>query len=82
MNTLARSSGSSSTYPDTTHLFPSALSVIVSTVDSVVIGGCMAYIECSAKTGDNVKDVFNLALKESMRGKWGKIVKQRRCVIT
>ncbi|RPD65792.1 hypothetical protein L226DRAFT_529935 [Lentinus tigrinus ALCF2SS1-7] len=40
------------------------------------------YIECSAKTGDNVKQVFDLALKESMRGKWGKIVKQRRCVIT
>ena len=40
------------------------------------------YVECSAKTGDNVKDVFNLALKESMRGKWGKMVKQRRCVIT
>ena len=40
------------------------------------------YIECSAKTGDNVKQVFDLALKESMRGKWGKMVKQRRCVIT
>ena len=24
------------------------------------------YIECSAKTGDNVKEVFNLALRESM----------------
>lgn len=40
------------------------------------------YIECSAKTGDSVQEVFGLALKESMKGRWGKIVKQRRCVIT
>lgn len=40
------------------------------------------YIECSAKTGLGVQEVFTLALKESMKGKWGKIVKQRRCVIT
>ena len=40
------------------------------------------YIECSAKTGQGVQEVFTLALKESMRGKWGKIVKQRRCVVT
>ena len=40
------------------------------------------YIECSAKTGLGVQDVFSLALKESMRGKWGKMVKQRRCVVT
>lgn len=40
------------------------------------------YVECSAKTGTGVQDVFLLALKESMRGKWGKMVKQRRCVIT
>lgn len=40
------------------------------------------YIECSAKTGTGVHEVFSLALKESMRGKWGKMVKQRRCVIT
>ncbi|KIY44689.1 hypothetical protein FISHEDRAFT_50819 [Fistulina hepatica ATCC 64428] len=39
------------------------------------------YVECSAKTGNGVQEVFNLALKESMRGQWGKIVKQRRCVI-
>ncbi|KAL4065398.1 P-loop containing nucleoside triphosphate hydrolase protein [Scleroderma yunnanense] len=39
------------------------------------------YIECSAKTGTGVQDVFNLALKESMKGRWGKIVKQRRCVV-
>jgi len=38
------------------------------------------YIECSAKTGKGVKDVFNLALRESMKGKWGKI-KQRKCVV-
>lgn len=39
------------------------------------------YIECSAKTGTGVQEVFALALKESMRGKWGKKLKQRRCVI-
>ncbi|THU85425.1 hypothetical protein K435DRAFT_843281 [Dendrothele bispora CBS 962.96] len=39
------------------------------------------YIECSAKTGRGVQDVFNLALKESMKGRWNKIVKERRCVI-
>ncbi|KAH9914687.1 ras family-domain-containing protein [Fomitopsis serialis] len=40
------------------------------------------YIECSAKLGQNVQEVFGLALKESMKGKWGKMVKQRRCVVT
>jgi len=39
------------------------------------------YIECSAKTGAGVQDVFALALRESMKGKWGKMVKQRRCII-
>jgi len=39
------------------------------------------YIECSAKTGSGVQDVFNLALRESMKGRWGKLVKQRRCVV-
>lgn len=39
------------------------------------------YTECSAKTGAGVQDVFGLALKESMKGKWGKMVKQRRCLI-
>ncbi|EJD02068.1 signal transducer [Fomitiporia mediterranea MF3/22] len=40
------------------------------------------YVECSAKTGTGVQDVFNLALRESMRGKWGKIVRHRRCIVT
>jgi len=39
------------------------------------------YIECSAKTGSGVQNVFALALKESMKGKWGKMVKHRRCII-
>lgn len=39
------------------------------------------YVECSSKTGVGVQDVFQLALKESMRGRWGKMVKQRRCVV-
>ncbi|KAI0003299.1 signal transducer [Russula compacta] len=40
------------------------------------------YVECSAKTGNGVQEVFALALRESMRGKWGKIARQRRCVVT
>jgi len=40
------------------------------------------YIECSAKMGTGVQEVFNLALKESTRRKWGKMVKQRPCVVT
>lgn len=42
------------------------------------------YIECSAKTGTGVHEVFALALRESMKGKWGKIniARQRRCVVT
>ncbi|TFK35816.1 signal transducer [Crucibulum laeve] len=39
------------------------------------------YVECSSKTGRGVQEVFNLALKESLKGQWRKIVKQRRCVI-
>ncbi|KAH6902644.1 signal transducer [Coprinopsis sp. MPI-PUGE-AT-0042] len=39
------------------------------------------YIECSAKTGTGVQQVFELALKESMKGRWGKIVQQKRCVV-
>lgn len=39
------------------------------------------YVECSAKTGSGVQEVFGLALKESMRGKWGKKLIKRRCVI-
>jgi len=39
------------------------------------------YVECSSKSGQGVQEVFSLALKESMRGKWGKMVKQKRCVV-
>jgi len=39
------------------------------------------YIECSAKTGSGVQEVFALALKESMKGKWGKKLKPRKCVV-
>jgi len=39
------------------------------------------YIECSAKTGLGVKDVFSLALKESMKGRWGRVVKERKCAV-
>lgn len=39
------------------------------------------YAECSAKMGSGVQEVFSLALRESMKGKWGKIVRHRRCVI-
>ena len=40
------------------------------------------YIECSAKTGVGVQEVFHLALRESMRGKWGKISKKGQCIVT
>lgn len=39
------------------------------------------YVECSAKTGVGVHEVFNLAMKESMKSRWGKIVRRKRCVI-
>ncbi|KAJ7575969.1 P-loop containing nucleoside triphosphate hydrolase protein [Mycena floridula] len=39
------------------------------------------YIECSAKTGDNVREVFNLAMRESMKGRWTKLGKKPRCVV-
>lgn len=39
------------------------------------------YKECSAKTGKGVKDVFEAALRESMKGRWGRKVKERKCVI-
>jgi len=39
------------------------------------------YVECSAKTGTGVHEVFDLALRESMKGRWGKIVTQKRCLI-
>jgi Rho family protein len=39
------------------------------------------YIECSAKTGTGVQEVFALALRESMKNKWGKMQK-RPCVVT
>jgi len=39
------------------------------------------YIECSAKTGVGVQEVFHLALRESMRGKWGKISKRAPCIV-
>jgi len=38
------------------------------------------YAECSAKTGNGVHEVFDLALKESLKGKWGKM-RPRKCVI-
>ena len=41
------------------------------------------YIECSAKTGQGLQDVFTLALRESMKGgRWTKIRgKQRKCIV-
>ncbi|KAG8678717.1 Rho GTPase, partial [Ceratobasidium sp. 395] len=40
------------------------------------------YMECSAKFGKGVQDVFNTALKESMKGRWGKKLRSKpRCVV-
>jgi len=39
------------------------------------------YIECSAKTGVGVQEVFHLALRESMRGKWGRMKNRQKCTI-
>jgi len=39
------------------------------------------YKECSAKTGKGVKEVFEAALRESMKGKWGRTIKHRKCLV-
>ena len=39
------------------------------------------YIECSAKTGLGIKDVFNLALRESMKGNWFRPKGARKCMV-
>jgi Rho family, other len=39
------------------------------------------YVECSAKTGAGVPEVFNLALRESMKGRWSKKVRQKGCLV-
>lgn len=38
------------------------------------------YAECSAKNGVGVQEVFQLALKESMKGRWGKM-RNKGCVV-
>lgn len=41
------------------------------------------YMECSAKTGEGVQEVFGAALRESMKSKWGERVKKtgKGCVV-
>jgi Rho family protein len=43
--------------------------------------GAARYMECSAKTGEGVQEVFNAAMREALKGKWGKKLKGRKCVI-
>lgn len=44
--------------------------------------GAAKYIECSAKKSQGVIELFDQALKESMKGKLTKFVKKRRnCVV-
>ena len=37
---------------------------------------------CSVKTSSRVQEVFALALRGSMKGKWDEIARQQRCVVT
>ncbi|KAF5319272.1 hypothetical protein D9619_008819 [Psilocybe cf. subviscida] len=42
------------------------------------------YRECSAKNGTGVKEVFDVALRESMKGRWGRTItkrKDKKCII-
>lgn len=39
------------------------------------------YMECSAKTGQGVRDVFALALRESMRSRWRKLRPYAPCLV-
>jgi Rho family, other len=41
------------------------------------------YTECSAKTGQGLRDVFTLALKESMRSRWSNKLRQKekKCML-
>jgi Rho family, other len=41
------------------------------------------YTECSAKTGQGLRDVFTLALKESVRSRWSSKLRQkeRKCML-
>jgi Rho family, other len=41
------------------------------------------YAECSAKTGQGLRDVFTLALKESLRSRWSNKLRQKekKCML-
>lgn len=39
------------------------------------------YVECSSKNGEGVQDVFDTALREASKKRWGKRKVARKCLV-